>query len=184
VTLPRPHATRSERPGVPHQRPAPLELAGGLEPATCCLQDRSGSSTAYWRVLSWQLRSGALSSQYAPDVPSIGWWNDKRNDIRPLHPRPVDSMSGARPRRRLGAAALHGTTQPSASSFIGRKARHQRLDQQAWRGSEQCCSGPLIRRLADQSGSGSGVSAVGMPAMSALASRFTSPVSSTTRSVG
>jgi hypothetical protein len=68
---------------------------------------------------------------------------DKRNDMRPHHPRPVDSMSGARPRRRLGAAALHGTTRPTASSFIGRKARHQRLDQQAWRGSEQCCSGPL-----------------------------------------
>jgi hypothetical protein len=156
----------------------------GFEPPTARSVDRSGSSTVCWLVLSLQLRSDAVSSQCAPVGPSVGWWNDKRNDIRPLHPRSVDSMSGARPRRRLGAAALHGTIQPSASSFIGRNARHQGLDQQAWRGSEQCCSGPLIRRLADQSGSGSGVSAVGMPAMSALASRFTSPVSSTTRSVG
>jgi hypothetical protein len=38
------------------------ELAGGLEPPTCCLQDRSGSSTAYWPVLSLQVRSDAASS--------------------------------------------------------------------------------------------------------------------------
>src|SRR5512132_927 len=37
------------------------ELAGGLEPPTCCLQDRSGSSAACWRVLSWQFRSGGSS---------------------------------------------------------------------------------------------------------------------------
>jgi hypothetical protein len=31
-------------------------------------------------VLSWQLRSGPLSSQYAPVGPSDTWWNDKWND--------------------------------------------------------------------------------------------------------
>jgi hypothetical protein len=34
----------------------------------------------------------------------------------------VRSMSGARPSRRLGAAAPLGTTRPSASSFIGRNS--------------------------------------------------------------
>jgi hypothetical protein len=58
-----------------------LKLAGGLEPPTCCLQDSSGPSTAYQRVPSWQLTSGGLSSQYAPDRPSTARWNDKRNDI-------------------------------------------------------------------------------------------------------
>ena len=36
-------------------------------------------------------------------------------------------MSGARPSRRLGAAAPLGTTRPSASSYIGQTARHRRL---------------------------------------------------------
>jgi hypothetical protein len=42
-----------------------------------CLQDRRGSSTAYWRVLFLQLRSGGSSSQYAPvGLSSGGRWND------------------------------------------------------------------------------------------------------------
>jgi len=40
-----------------------LELAGGLEPPTCFLQDSCGSSTACWRVLSLHVRSDAVSSQ-------------------------------------------------------------------------------------------------------------------------
>jgi hypothetical protein len=40
------------------------------------LQDRRGSSTACWPVLSWQLRSGASSSQRAPVGRCGLWWND------------------------------------------------------------------------------------------------------------
>ena len=57
------------------------ELAGGLEPPTCCLQDSSGSSTACWHVLSLQLTSGGSSSQCAPVGPSSPRWNDKQNDV-------------------------------------------------------------------------------------------------------
>jgi hypothetical protein len=52
------------------------ELAGGLEPPTCCLQDSGQPSIACWRVLSLQLRSGGSSSQYAPVGPSSARWND------------------------------------------------------------------------------------------------------------
>jgi hypothetical protein len=57
------------------------ELAGGLEPPTCCLQDSSGPSTACWRVASLQLRPDGSSSQYAPVGPSDAVWNDKWNDM-------------------------------------------------------------------------------------------------------
>jgi hypothetical protein len=46
-TGPRTPGTSSEPPSI-----ARWELVGGLEPPTCCLQDRSGSSTACWCVLS------------------------------------------------------------------------------------------------------------------------------------
>ena len=62
-----------------------MGAGGGLEPPTCCLQDSSGSSTASWRVVSWQLRSGGSSSQCAPVGPSSAGWNDRNdlgNDIR------------------------------------------------------------------------------------------------------
>src|SRR6266545_7280348 len=39
-----------------------LELAEGLEPPTCCLQDSREPSTVYWRVLFLQLRSDSASS--------------------------------------------------------------------------------------------------------------------------
>jgi hypothetical protein len=71
------------------------ELAPGLEPGTCCLQDRRGSSTAYWRVLSLQVKSGGSSRQCAPVGPSNAWWNDKRNDVLDLHIRvlgPKDAL--------------------------------------------------------------------------------------------
>ena len=57
------------------------ELAPGLEPGTCCLQDSRESSRACWRVLSLQLRSVGSSSQRAPVGLSSGWWNDNRNDV-------------------------------------------------------------------------------------------------------
>jgi hypothetical protein len=71
----------------PQHQPAQLDpvclcqLAGAaLDPRQTamrpCLQDRSGSSTACWRVLSWQLRSGGSSSQCAPVGPSSPRWND------------------------------------------------------------------------------------------------------------
>src|SRR4029453_9733694 len=47
-----------------------------------CLQDRRGSSTECWQVLSWQLRSSSPSSQCAPVGRSSPWWNDQRNDQR------------------------------------------------------------------------------------------------------
>jgi hypothetical protein len=92
-------------------KPRFWELAGRLEPPTCCLQDRSGSSTACWRVLSLQLRSGGSSSQCAPDRPSSGRWNDKQNDMPTAPPwRPIDAIGGARPgqhfrQRRLETSA-------------------------------------------------------------------------------
>src|SRR4029450_8557033 len=43
-----------------------LELAGGLEPPTCCLQDSGEPSRACWPVHYLQLRSGGSSSQCAP----------------------------------------------------------------------------------------------------------------------
>jgi hypothetical protein len=52
-----------------------------LEPATCCLQDSSGPSTGYCRVVSLQLTSDGWSSQCAPVGPSSARWNDTRNDI-------------------------------------------------------------------------------------------------------
>ena len=58
------------------------ELSRGLEPPPCCLQDRSGSSTACWRVLSLQLTSERSSSQCVPDGLSNAWWNDHENDRR------------------------------------------------------------------------------------------------------
>jgi hypothetical protein len=45
------------------------------------LQDRRGSSTACWPVVSLQLRSGASCSQCAPDRPSDARWNDRQNDM-------------------------------------------------------------------------------------------------------
>jgi hypothetical protein len=63
------------------------ELAGGLEPPTCCLQDSSGSSTECCRVPSLQLRSGGSSGQSAPDRPSSTRWNDKQNDMRRIPTR-------------------------------------------------------------------------------------------------
>jgi hypothetical protein len=59
-----------------------LGAGGGLEPPTCCLQDRRGSSTACWRVLSLQLTSDRSSSQCAPVGPSSPRWNDQQNDQR------------------------------------------------------------------------------------------------------
>ena len=49
---------------------------------TCCLQDRSGSSTACWCVFSLLLSSGGSASQCAPVGPSSPRWNDQRNDQR------------------------------------------------------------------------------------------------------
>ena len=51
------------------------------EQAGSGLQESSGSSTAYYRVLCLQLRSGGSSSRCAAVGPSGGWWNDNRNDI-------------------------------------------------------------------------------------------------------
>jgi hypothetical protein len=60
------------------------ELAGGLEPPTCCLQDSGQPSAECWRVVSLQLTSGASSSQCAPIGPSSAWWNDNENDMPSL----------------------------------------------------------------------------------------------------
>src|SRR5512132_1254655 len=64
----------------------------GVEPPTARSVDSSGSSTACWQVLSWQLTSGGPSSQYAPVGPSSARWNDQRHD-RPSDHRPVPSPS-------------------------------------------------------------------------------------------
>ena len=49
----------------------------GLEPPTCCLQDSCQPSTGCWRVRSWQVRSGGLSSQCAAVGPSSGDVNQR-----------------------------------------------------------------------------------------------------------
>jgi hypothetical protein len=66
----------------------------GREPPTCCSQDRSGSSTACWPMLSLQLTSDRSSSQCAPVRPSSTRWNDKRND-RPALSRSTDRRGAA-----------------------------------------------------------------------------------------
>jgi hypothetical protein len=57
-----------------------LELAPGLEPGTCCLQDSRQPSTASCLVPSLQLRSGRPSSRRARVGPSSPWWNNIEND--------------------------------------------------------------------------------------------------------
>jgi len=52
----------------------------GLVDRPSCLQDSGESSTACCRVLSLQLRSGALSRWCHPVARRGAWWNDKRND--------------------------------------------------------------------------------------------------------
>jgi Pyridoxamine 5'-phosphate oxidase len=61
-----------------------VELAPGLEPGTCCLQDRSGSSTACWRVVFLQVTSGGSSNRCAPVGSSNAGWNDWQNDRQQL----------------------------------------------------------------------------------------------------
>ena len=58
-----------------------------LRPSPSCsgLQDSSGPSTTYQQVLSWQLRSGGSSSEYAPDRPSSLRWNDRESDHLSKH---------------------------------------------------------------------------------------------------
>ena len=78
---PAPHP--SERAAAASERASHLrcwELAGGLEPPTCCLQDSGQPSARCWRVLSFQLTSDRSSSQCAPVGPSSAWWNDRGND--------------------------------------------------------------------------------------------------------
>jgi len=58
--------------------------AVGSEQAGSDLQDSRGSSTAYWPVVSLQLRSDRSSSQCAPVGPSSARWNDIENDKRAL----------------------------------------------------------------------------------------------------
>jgi hypothetical protein len=61
----------------------------------CCLQDRRGSSTACWRVLSLQLRSDRSSSQCAPVGPSGPRWNDRKNDMPAAPPHATRSRVSA-----------------------------------------------------------------------------------------
>jgi hypothetical protein len=107
---------RGQRPQVPHPQgdPSGEELAWGLGPRTCCLQDRSGSSTACWRVVSLQLRSGGSSSQYAPVGPSSGRWNDYQNDMLPFARRDRWRFRRATPRGRLALGSPNRA--PTASS--------------------------------------------------------------------
>jgi hypothetical protein len=58
----------------------------------------SEPSTAYWRVLSLQLRSHGLSSERAPVGPGSAWWNDEQNDIGFLPmPQPAAHSQGPDP---------------------------------------------------------------------------------------
>ena len=90
------------------------ELAGGLEPPTCCLQDSSESSTACWRVFSLQLRSDGLSSQCAPVGPSSAWWNDIENDMPSRISRlPTPSAVLSQPQPRTSPFDIAGDREPS-----------------------------------------------------------------------
>ena len=119
-----------------------LELAPGLEPGTCCLQDRSESSMACWPVLPLQLRSGGSSSQCAPVGPSDGRWNDRGNDRRPLpwcagswRPAPVTpsvTLSGRRSAtlatipRMLGGGSAGGALDAERTMAVTLAARPAR----------------------------------------------------------
>jgi hypothetical protein len=89
------------------------------------LQDSSGSSTACWRVLSWQLRSGGSSSECAPVGPSSSRWTDRKHDLPAAPPDPT--------RSRASAWSAHAT--PGVGRAGARKlTRHRRwLDAQGGR---------------------------------------------------
>jgi hypothetical protein len=84
-----------------------LELAPGLEPGTCYLQDSRQPSIECWCVLSLQVTSGGSSSQCARDRRCNPWWNDKRND-RAAPQAIVNRRQGGDPFRRRASVAACG----------------------------------------------------------------------------
>ena len=111
---------------MPH--PAPVrDRAGagtGARTPNLLLQDSSGSSTAYQRVLSLQVRSGGSSSQYAPVGPSRAGWNNKRNDIsafRSVANRVGTTDNNARPDTRTPESDERPATMPRREEDTGRR---------------------------------------------------------------
>jgi hypothetical protein len=141
------------RPGLQGFDLRVWELAGGLEPPTCCLQDSSGSSTAYCPVCSLQLRSGGPSSQSAPVGPSSPRWNDNWNDVAPAgHPGSVVGgtveWNGEHPHievRSNQTAAIN----PAASTTSSSHSQTRRPDQtrrEGWSGRVEVSSGGICPR--------------------------------------